>query len=106
MQYVPFKVLRDAWLLSKYVNLNKFQVTVQNIDMTKDTTKTDAKKYNHPYVVGILLMASSIFFQETHFYSEKAKELLGLPGVWRKETRAPVRTKLYLGFQQEKLLFN
>jgi len=61
VQYVPFKVLKDAWLLSKYVNLNKFQVTVQNIDMTKDTMKTDAKKYNHPYVVGLSLMASPIF---------------------------------------------
>ncbi|MCF6360344.1 MAG: alpha-galactosidase [Cyclobacteriaceae bacterium] len=94
VQYVPFKVLRDAWLLSKYVNLNKFQVTVQNIDMTKDTTKTDAKKYNHPYVVGISLMASPIFFQETHFYSEKAKtEIKPILAVYKKH-----REEMYAGY--------
>lgn len=94
VQYVPFKVLRDAWLLSKYVNLNKFQVTVQNIDMTKDTTKTDAKKHNHPYVVGISLMASPIFFQETHFYSEKAKaQIKPILAVYKKH-----REEMYAGY--------
>lgn len=73
VQYIPYRVLQNAWLLSKYVNLNKFQVTIQNIDMTKDDTQTDAKKHNHPYVVGIALMSSPIFFQETHYYSEKAR---------------------------------
>lgn len=73
VQYVPFKVLRDAWLLSKYVNLNKFQITVQNIDMTKPSPNTDALEYNHPYVVGLTLMGSPIFFQETRYYDDKAR---------------------------------
>lgn len=94
VQYIPYKVLKDAWLLSKYVNLNKFQVTVQNIDMTKDTTKTDAKKYNHPYVVGIALMASPIFFQETHFYAEKAKaQIKPILAVYKKH-----RKEMYAGY--------
>ncbi|MBT6006028.1 MAG: hypothetical protein HOG79_09940, partial [Prolixibacteraceae bacterium] len=94
VQYVPFKVLKDAWLLSKYVNLNKFQVTVQNIDMTKDTMKTDAKKYNHPYVVGLSLMASPIFFQETQYYSQKAKEQIKpILSVYKKH-----REEMYAGY--------
>lgn len=94
VQYVPHKVLKDAWLLSKYVNLNKFQVTVQNIDMTKDTTKTDAKKYNHPYVVGISLMSSPIFFQETQFYSAEAKEKIKpILAVYKKH-----REEMYSGY--------
>ncbi len=94
VQYVPHKVLKDAWLLSKYVNLNKFQVTVQNIDMTKDTTKTDAKKYNHPYVVALSLMASPIFFQETQYYSEKAKaQIKPILSVYKK-----YREEMYAGY--------
>ena len=94
VQYVPHKVLKDAWLLSKYVNLNKFQVTVQNIDMTKDTTKTDAKEYNHKYVVGISLMASPIFFQETHFYSAEAKaQIKPILSVYKKH-----REEMYAGY--------
>jgi len=94
VQYVPHKVLKDAWLLSKYVNLNKFQVTVQNIDMTEDTTKTDAKKYNHPYVVALSLMASPIFFQETHYYSKEAKaQILPILSVYKKH-----REEMYAGY--------
>jgi hypothetical protein len=94
IQYIPYKVLKDAWLLSKYVNLNKFQVTVQNIDMTKDTTKTDAHKYNHPYVVGISLMASPIFFQETHFYSAEAKaQIKPILEIYKKH-----REEMYAGY--------
>lgn len=94
VQYVPHKVLQDAWLLSKYVNINKFQVTIQNIDMTNDTTKTDAKKHNHAYVTGIALMASPIFFQETHFYSDKArKEIKPILLVYKKH-----RKDMYNGY--------
>jgi len=94
VQYVPHKVLQDAWLLSKYVNINKFQVTIQNIDMTKDTTSTDAKKYNHAYVTGIALMSSPIFFQETHYYSDQARqEIKPLLSVYKKN-----REDMYSGY--------
>jgi hypothetical protein len=83
-----------VWLLSKYVNLNKFQVTVQNIDMTNDTTKTDAHKYNHPYVVGISLMASPIFFQETQYYSKEARaQIKPILDVYKKH-----REEMYKGY--------
>jgi hypothetical protein len=94
VQYIPFKILKDAWLLSKYVNINKFQVTVQNIDMAKDTTKTDAHKYNHPYVVGISLMASPIFFQETQYYSKEARaQIKPILDVYKKH-----RPEMYKGY--------
>ena len=89
VQYVPYKVLKDAWQLSKYVNLNKFQVTVQNIDMVKDSSQTDAGEYNHPYVVGITLMSSPIFFQETQYYSEEARvQIRPLLKTYKKHRKA------------------
>lgn len=71
--YQPYLVLRDAWQVSKYVNLNKFQVTVQNIDRINQKV-SDAHLHNHPYCVAISLMASPIFFQETHYYDEAARK--------------------------------
>ncbi|MCX6309141.1 MAG: alpha-galactosidase, partial [Bacteroidia bacterium] len=71
--YTPYLVLRDLWHLSKYCNLNKFQGTVQNIEMV-DTQASDAYKHNHPYAAAIPLMSTPLFFQETHFYSQQAKD--------------------------------
>lgn len=94
VQYVPYKVLKDAWHLSKYINLNKFQVTVQNIDMVKDPSQTDAGQYNHYYVIGITLMSSPIFFQETRHYSEKARsQIRSLLNVYKKH-----RDAIYAGY--------
>ena len=72
--YVPHKVLADAWQLAKYVNLNKFQVTVQNVDHVLPDVKTDAALHSHAYAIGIALMASPIFFQETHYYEGAARD--------------------------------
>ena len=96
VKYVPHQVLQDVWLLAKYVNINKFQVTVQNVDM--DPTVAYALRYgpdyaaelppavvaadsnlrahHHPYVLGIALMATPIFFQETSFYTDAARQIL------------------------------
>ena len=94
VMYVPYKVLRDAWQLSRYVNLNKFQVTIQNIDMAGDRTKTDAHLYNHPYVVAIALMSSPIFFQETHYYTREAREQIKpLLATYKKH-----REEMYQGY--------
>jgi hypothetical protein len=69
--YVPYLVLRDAWHISKYVNLNKFQISVQNIDRV-DEKRSDAYKHAYPYTFAITMMGSPIFFQETHYYSDEA----------------------------------
>ncbi len=94
VMYIPYKVLKDAWQLSKYVNLNKFQLTVQNIDMAGDKTKTDAHLHNHPYAVAITLMGSPIFFQETHYYTKEAREQIKpLLAIYKKH-----RLDIYKGY--------
>jgi hypothetical protein len=96
VKYMPYKVLRDAWLLAKYVNLNKLQVSVQNIELDPVGTyralygkdyehevpqevleaDRDIQAHNHPYVFGIAAMASPIFFGETQFYTPEARDAL------------------------------
>ena len=87
--YVPHKVLRDAWHLSKYTNLNKFQVTVQNIDIVQEDAPTDAAMHPHDYVTAIALMSSPIFFQETRYYSPEARaQVRDLLTLYKQHRRA------------------
>lgn len=71
--YIPSLVLRDIWQLSKYTNVNRFQTTIQNIEMV-NRELSDAYLYNHQYSVAIGLVGTPLFFQETHLYSKQAKD--------------------------------
>ena len=91
--YHPYLVLRDAWQVSKYTNLNKFQVSIQNIDKV-NKKDSDAYLHNHPYSVAIALMGSPIFFQETHYYTAKARaQIKPVVAVYKKH-----RNEMYKGF--------
>lgn len=91
--YKPALVLQDAWNISKYINLNKFQVPVQNIERV-DREVSNAYEYNHSYCVGITLMGSPIFFQETHLYNEEArKEIASLLAIYKK-----YRKEIFTGY--------
>lgn len=71
--YKPHTVLRDVWQVAKYLNLNKFQCSVQNIDRV-NPEESDAHLHNHPYCVAITLMGVPIFFQQTHYYTPEARD--------------------------------
>ena len=73
--YVPYLMLRDAWHLAKYTNLNKFQVTIQNGDRCNQKV-SDAFKHRHDYLFAQTMMACPLFFQETHYYSDEARDQL------------------------------
>jgi len=82
--YIPFLILRDAWHLAKYVNLGQVQITIQNVD---ELPKREDQRnpYTHTYAVGIALMGSPLFFQETHLYSEEArKQIRPLLALYKK----------------------
>ncbi len=65
--YIPYLVLRDAWHLTKYLNINKIQTTVQNVHLV-DPKSSDAAKHNQEYALGIGLTGTPLFFQETRRY--------------------------------------
>jgi len=93
--YVPYLVLRDAWQVAHYTNLNRFQITVQNIDRV-NRDASNAHLYNHPYCVAATLMGSPIFFQETTYYSPEAREQIRpLLAVYRKHRRRMYRGYVY-----------
>ncbi|MCP5118679.1 MAG: hypothetical protein GY953_48330 [bacterium] len=71
--YVPYLVLRDAWHVAHYTNLNRFQISVQNIERVNREI-SNAHLHTHPYSVAITLMGSPIFFQETTYYTREARD--------------------------------
>jgi hypothetical protein len=73
--YKPYLVLRDAWQLADYTNLNKFQITIQNAELTR-TDISDAYLHGHDYLLTQTLMGSPIFFQETRYYNKAARDTL------------------------------
>lgn len=91
--YHPWLVLRDAWHVAKYTNLNKFQITYQNVERVNRKV-SDAYKHNHDYALAITLMGSPIFFQEIHLLSKEAKTTIK-PLI---DTYKTVRNKMYAGY--------
>jgi hypothetical protein len=97
--YKPYLVLRDAWQIARYVNLNKFEITVQNADRVSRKPDaygevSDAWKHPHDYCFAQTMMGTPIFFQETQLYSREAREQLRpLIRIYREHREA-----LYAGY--------
>ncbi len=85
--YVPSLSLRDFWQLSKYNNLNKYQLVIQNPEVV--VHQSDAYKHSPEYCVATALMGIPEFMAVTRFYSPEAraniKELLGVYKEVREE---------------------
>jgi hypothetical protein len=73
--YTPRLVLRDAWQLSKWLPLNKFQITYQN-PTEVDSEFSDAAKYPYDYCFAITLMGSPIMFMELKYLTDEAKQAI------------------------------
>lgn len=82
--YRPHTVLRDLWQVSKYLNLHRFQCSIQNVDRV-DKALSDAHLHSHSYAAAIALMGIPLFFLETKYYSAAAKaEIRALLDVYKK----------------------
>lgn len=73
--YIPRLVFRDAWHFSHYLNLNQIETTIQNPDRM-EPEYSNASLYSHSYTAAVTFMAQPLFFLETQFYNEKAREEL------------------------------
>jgi hypothetical protein len=75
VRYTPRLVLRDAWHLAHYMNLNQIQLSVQNRDRVV-ADLTNCREYPHDYGFAITMMGVPLFFQLTQLYDEAAREQL------------------------------
>lgn len=68
----PTLMLRESRELAEYVNLNKFELPIQNFSRA-DKEKSDASLYGHTYEVALGLMGIPTFFQTTYYYEGAAR---------------------------------
>ncbi len=86
--YRPHTVLRDLWQVAKYLNPQRFQCVIQNLDLVS-REYSDAHLHSHAYSVAIALMGIPLFFQETKYYSEEAKaEIASMLRLYKKQRNA------------------
>lgn len=80
---VPYHVLRQHWLMSKYFNGNKLQVMLQNPKRT-NKDRSDAYLHSHSYCFAMGLPFIPVFFQGAQFLdTEGRKELKELIALYK-----------------------
>ena len=93
--YVPYLVLRDAWQIAKYANINKFQVTLQNLDLI-NREASDAHLHNFTYCAMIAFMGSPILFQQVQLLSPEARrELKNIIAIYKNHRETMYRCFVY-----------
>lgn len=86
--YVPSLALRDFWQLSRYQNLNKWQLVIHNPEAI-DRRHSDAWRYSPGYCVATALMGIPEFMAMPRYYSPSARaEVRALMVQWKKERDA------------------
>ena len=81
---VPYHVLRQHWLMSKYFNSNMLQVMLQNPKRTNQQL-SDAFQHSHSYCFAMGLPFIPNFFQSAQFLDDQGKkELKQLISVYKK----------------------
>ena len=78
---VPYHILRQHWLMSKYFNGNKLQVLLQN-PKRADKRYSDAHLHSHSYCFAMGFPFVPVFFQSAQFLDDEGrkelKELISL----------------------------
>lgn len=72
---VPYHVLRQNWLMSKYFNSNKLQVLLQNPKRV-DRTLSDAYLHSHSYCFAQGVPFIPVFFQSAQYLDEAGRKEL------------------------------
>ncbi len=66
---VPYQVLRQHWLMSKYFNSNKLQVMLQNPKRV-NPTRSDAPQHSHSYCFAMGVPFAPCFFQSGQYLDQ------------------------------------
>ncbi|MEM6883991.1 MAG: alpha-galactosidase [Verrucomicrobiota bacterium] len=87
-EFKPHLQLRDTWHLAHYLNLNQFQLTVQ--DVAKLTDREGKRSgYSHAYAFATAMLGLPILFQLTQMLETEARdELRPFIKIYRQHRRA------------------
>ncbi|MBN1558192.1 MAG: hypothetical protein JW951_08605 [Lentisphaerae bacterium] len=93
--YTPRLVLRDAWHLAHYLNLNQVEIPVQNVAHI-DPAASNAAEYAHAYCAAMAVVGLPLFFQETHLLEGRARdETRRIMQTWREHRAAMARAYVF-----------
>jgi hypothetical protein len=70
--YTPSLTLRDAWQLSAYVNIRKFQLPVVNVAQVDPPS--DAREHPQAYAVAIAAVGIPMFFEQPSCFGGEQKQ--------------------------------
>lgn len=84
----PHRVLRNLWMISKYVPAAKFQFEILNPDLNadsyEDTDPFRPQLYEMDYLFATVMLANPLFWMEMQFLSEERRaELARILPVWK-----------------------
>ena len=91
----PYRVLKNQWMISRYIPSAKFQFELVNPDLNKNCyEKGDVlapKYYDMDYLFACVMLSNPLFWMEMQFLSDKRKaQLEKIMSVWK-----DVRDDLY-----------
>jgi hypothetical protein len=85
---VPYQVLRQHWLMTKYFNSNKLQVMLQNPKRT-NPERSDAPQHSHSYCFAMGVPFIPCFFQSAQYLDPQGeKELKNFIALYKKHREA------------------
>lgn len=85
---VPYQVLRQHWLMTKYFNSNKLQVMLQNPKRT-NPERSDAPQHSHSYCFAMGVPFIPCFFQSAQYLDEQGQvEMKNFISLYKKHREA------------------
>lgn len=84
----PHRILRNLWMISKYIPSAKFQFELVNPDLNKENYREGdpfaPSLYTMDYLFATVMLSNPLFWMEMQFLSERRiAELKPIMGVWR-----------------------
>lgn len=90
----PHRILRNLWMLGKYLPTSKFQFELINPDLNKESYSPSdpfaPSLYTMDYLFATVMLSNPLFWMEMQYLSdERRNELSGIMSVWKS-----IRTEL------------
>lgn len=91
--YYPYRTLRNAWMISRYVPLSKCQFELVNPELYTEVYDP-ADPFRHgscdaDYLFASVMLSNPLFWMETQFLSDKARaDLKSIIPIWKQHREA------------------
>ncbi len=84
----PHRILRNLWMISKYIPASRFQFELINPDLNRELYKESdpfaPSLYGMDYLFASVMLSNPLFWMEMQFLSEKRRaELAPIMAVWK-----------------------